>query len=248
MAMVENNTISVAILTTETIHHAYFIKQIARKYKKLRVFIDTKTIKPPFPIEHEYEKKRDSYEQNEWFLGKDTPKISDFAECVYFSDINSEQENKELTHFDADISIVFGTRKLSKKICDVFSGKLVNLHGGDPKRYRGLDSHLWSLYHRDKQGLMTTLHEINPILDDGKIIQTQSLSFSNIKKLEHIRKENTEVCVNLVLNFLADFEINHYIKSYPQECIGRYYSFMPAVMKEVIYSNFNNGIYDEIFR
>ena len=52
----------------------------------------------------------------------------------------------------------------------IFENKIFNLHGGDPEKYRGLDSHYWSIYHNDFKSLITTLHKVRPILDTGEIV------------------------------------------------------------------------------
>lgn len=241
--------LSVAILTTDTIHHVFFVKKIAEMFKNLRIFIDKKVLQPPFEVSHPYEQLRDKFELDVWFNNsKQDCQLRKYAECIYVDDINSSEAKSELFSYDADINIVFGTRKISKTICDNFIKRLVNLHGGDPQKYRGLDSHLWALYHGDKEGLATTLHEINPVLDDGHIINLMRLDFFNISDLWKIRKENTEKCINLVKDFLINYAEVKTINSFKQDSIGRYYSFMPTALKEVVYSNFSNGKYNEIFR
>lgn len=239
--------LSIAILTTETVHHAYFVKRVAERFSKVRVFIDNRVLSAPFETAHDYEIKREAYEKEIWF-GDAKYQLACFADCLAFENININAAKQALADYQADIYIVFGTGKIAKSTCECYAGRLVNLHGGDPEQYRGLDSHLWALYHRDKSGLITTLHEINSTLDDGNIINTMLLPLNNIKQLSHLRKENTEVCVQLVLNFLDDFKKRRVIHAFKQKKIGRYYSFMPTVLKEWIHENFNRGLYDELFK
>ena len=238
----------VALLTTETIHHLFFIRAIAPICKEFRVFLDTESMTPPFPIAHAYETERDNFERSQWFNGNMPEPIQHYADCVSVAGINTQDAIKALKAYHADITIVFGTRKLNPVICEMFAGRLVNLHGGDPEKYRGLDSHLWSLYHQDRTGLVTALHEINPVLDDGNIIATCMLNVSNITQLVHLRKENMEVCVKLVSHFLQNYFKDGRIRSTPQQKIGRYYSFMPTVLKDIVYTNFINGKYESLLR
>ena len=37
------------------------------------------------------------------------------------------------------------------------------------QKYRGLDSHYWSIYHKDFESLVTTLHRVTPILTMEKL-------------------------------------------------------------------------------
>lgn len=244
--MRKNKAISVSIITTNTIHHTYFVKKISEKYEKLKVFVEEKILAPSFSTPHPYERERDIFELNSWFGGK-RHNLTSYAECNYFENINIASAKKMMLEYNADVNIVFGTSKISDDMCLRLNKRLLNLHGGNPERYRGLDSHLWSLYHQDKSGLVTTLHEINPKLDDGNIINIQELDYSKILNLSHLRKENTETCVELVLDFLELYSINGSFVSKKQTSIGRYYSHMPTVLKEVVADNFKKGKYDKIF-
>ena len=132
-----------------------------------------------------------------------------------------------------DIIIVFGTSRLRKGVIDVLPNAIYNLHGGDPQHYRGLDSHLWAIYHRDFDGLETTLHQLNGELDDGAIVAKRSLQITKGMKLHELRSANTEACVELVTDALHFYSKTGRIDSCTQKKKGRYYSFMPAVLKEV---------------
>ena len=55
----------------------------------------------------------------------------------------------------------------------------INLHGGDPEKYRGLDSHLWSIYHEDWASLVSTLHVVSKDLDAGDSIEKIYRSFED---------------------------------------------------------------------
>ena len=108
---------------------------------------------------------------------------------------------------------------------------IYNLHGGDPEIYRGLDTHLWAIFHKDFNNLYTTLHRVDPELDTGNVISKKKLSLKNISDLYKLRALNTEICCELVKNLLSQIKKNTLIKDYKQKKVGRYYSAMPSSLK-----------------
>ena len=137
-----------------------------------------------------------------------------------------------------DICFVFGTRKINNNLLFQLPFNTFNLHGGDPNYYRGLDSHLWSIWHLDTNGLKVCLHKLTPTLDDGDIFMMLPLNIKSIKFLYQFRSINTDLCVQLSLNLL-DFLISEKkLKCNPQNKIGRYYTHMPSVLKSQCIENF----------
>jgi len=152
--------------------------------------------------------------------------------------VNDETVVNEVSGLKPDIILVFGTGLLRKPIIKSCLKGMLNFHGGDPERYRGLDSHLWAIYHREYVSLVTTLHEVNPELDDGKILLRSRLPVTKNMPLLGLRAINTEVCVNLAIASLAEYErLGHFI-SCPQTTKGRYYSFMPTPLKDICVHRF----------
>ena len=134
----------------------------------------------------------------------------------------------------ADVCIVFGTRKISKTTIQRLPNLSVNLHGGDPELYRGLDSHLWAIWHRHKQGLKTCLHLLSNELDEGQIVEMKRLDINSNFALKSLRALNTSVCFDLCNSFLEKIEFGKDINPKTQKCSGRYYSFMPSDLKEKV--------------
>lgn len=211
----------VAILTTETLHHAHFVRELAAAGLELSCVLETTGYKAPFDVAHEYETRRDAYEAEHW---RPTPIPTLVDRVLSVPSANSEET---LNFIDgAELVVVFGTGKLKGPLLERF--RIVNLHGGDPQHYRGLDSHLWAIYHRDFANLVTTLHVLDAVLDNGPILDVRAIPIVRDMQLHQLRAANTEVCVQLVLD--------HCRAPQPpraQTAIGRYYSAMPAVLKAV---------------
>lgn len=229
------------ILTTNTPHHNYFIRQMRDLCDMLFVVYETTSIVPVYPIHHPFEDARIAFEQERWstkssVIGLD--KIEYLAHVANINDITN------LNNFcqKVDVCIVFGTRKIEVTTIEVLPALTVNLHGGDPQLYRGLDSHLWALWHRDKEGIKTCLHYLSAQLDTGDIIAMKNLDIYQLDHLFELRALNTDACIELCRNFLKTFSSNEPIKALPQKGYGRYYSFMPTDLKDVVVKRFKNNL------
>lgn len=122
-----------------------------------------------------------------------------------------------------------------------FKGKVFNLHGGDLSKYRGLDSHYWSIYHNDFKSLFVTLHTTETKLDTGKIIYEKKINLTKTDKIYQLRYKNTNICVSLVQSLIKRLKLRkRYISKRPIS-YGRYYSFMPKQLKAIVEKNFNKN-------
>lgn len=231
----------IAILTTQTPHHAFFVQEIVERYDRVHVINESVALPAPFDCAHAFEAERDDYERNQWFGGR-AARLTDFASVTTVDNLNSANGLKALTEVCPDIAIVFGTGKLSPAVIDNGPRCFLNLHGGDPEEYRGLDTHLWAIYHGDFGELITTLHHVNSILDDGEICLQENLSLRKGMPLHELRLVNTNVCVRLSLAALASFSVQGHVSGRRQRRKGRYYSFMPAVLKDVCVRRFTKHV------
>jgi hypothetical protein len=99
----------------------------------------------------------------------------------------------------------------------------MNLHGGNPEYYRGLDSHLWAIYHNDFNNVVTTLHYIDEGIDTGDIIFQCRVEINS-----NLYINNMEVCGNLIS--MCQSQI--WLPRRRQVKLGRYYGAMPQELKE----------------
>ena len=227
----------IVVLTTQTIHHSYFVSKLVRIYDNIHVIIETESIKPRFDVDHPFERERDAYECNTLFSGKE-PHMEDYANCSYYKNINADAATDRIKSLRPDVVVVFGTGIIKSSTVSSMDQRIINLHGGDPEFYRGLDSHLWAIYHKDFNRLITTLHHVNRRLDDGRIIMKMEVPLWKNMKLYQLRKSNTDICIKLVRYALHILQNEGALPSTEQNTIGRYYSFMPGVIKDLCIKNF----------
>jgi methionyl-tRNA formyltransferase len=231
--------LKLAILTTETPHHAYFVREIAKRHPIARVFCETQCIKPPFETVHPFEAVRERFECQNWFGGIGR-KLGEIVETQVVSNMNGPRAVQALAQLRPDAIVVFGTGRLKAPVLAVQPERTFNLHGGDPREYRGLDTHLWAVYHGDFSGLVTTLHLVTPALDDGDIVANAAVPLHRGMGLYALRAANTEVCIALTLGALAQLAERGRVSARRQSRAGRYYSFMPAIMKDLVCAKFES--------
>lgn len=228
----------IAILTTETPHHAFFVREIAAVDGDVSVFCESAVPpQPPFPTSHPFEIERDRYEWEAWFGGVPT-RLERIAPTRTFPRLNDEAAGRVLAAWAPDVILVFGTAVLGAPVIAVRPDRILNLHGGDPERYRGLDTHLWAIYHREFCGLVTTLHRLDAGIDTGAIVLQAPVRLTPRMGLHALRRANTERCVELATAAIDMIRRTGGVEARPQRTRGRYYSAMPSVLKDVCKQRF----------
>ncbi len=222
---------NVAVLTTQTLHHCYFVRELSTFCPAALVLSERNGAHPSFKTRHPFEDDREAYERRRWFGGSDA-RLDQFAPTIEVGSANDPASIELLRGARPDVVVVFGAGRLGPPVIEVCPEGMVNLHGGDPEAYRGLDSHLWAIHDSAFESLVTTLHRVNARLDDGEVISQRGVPLTPGMRLQELRSRNTEVCVDLVRKTLKTFRDRGGLRSRPQSRCGRYYSFMPAALKE----------------
>src|SRR5262245_58387637 len=99
------------VLTTQTSHHAYFVRQLSQLVSDLHVLSETAVRTAHFDTAHPFEAQRDRFEADCWFAGK-VPVLASLAETVECSDANDQQIVHRVHALQPDVTLVFGTGKL----------------------------------------------------------------------------------------------------------------------------------------
>ena len=227
----------VVVLTTDTLHHAYFVRELSREATIDWVLLETSQLSAPFETAHPYETRREAHERAVWFDGASSC-VGEFAETWRVESVNDGWVLDRLRKTDSTAVIVFGTGRLKLETIAACGTNALNLHGGDTAGYRGLDSHLWAIYHREYEALVTTLHKVNAELDRGDVVSQGRLAIHHGMELHELRRVNTEMCLRLTTNALRGVQKDRGMRGTPQSTRGRYYSHMPAVLKNICVDRF----------
>lgn len=225
------------ILTTETPHHCHFVRELSDRFPVEAVLVERGAVQPKFDVHHPFEDLRDAYERRVWFGGR-AACLADLAEVSEHGSLNDDDAVRRLVSLRPQVAIVFGTGKLGSRVRAACPKALLNLHGGDPERHRGLDTHLWAIYEDRFDALVTTLHRVNAELDDGAIVRRVPIRLHRNLALHELRRVNTEVCLDLVVATLESYDRDGRIRACRQQSRGRYYSFMPAALKAACRTKF----------
>ena len=129
-----------------------------------------------------------------------------------------------------DYFIVSGAGLIKGEVLDFIQPKAINVHLGHAQFYRGLDTNLWALYHKDYKNIGVTLHNLEEQLDTGDVYNFKSINLSkkiDIWKLRYFESKLVTEMIKNLINDLSKGSLN--LKKQVQ--IGRYYSFMPSVIK-----------------
>lgn len=176
------------------------------------------------------------YESETWFHGT-VPPLDSFGPSVEAASINDADIYRRMVAADPDVTIAFGCGKVERSLIDLAPEGIWNLHGGDPERFRGLDSHLWACLEKDFSALVTCLHKLRAGLDTGEIILRRPVPLHSHMPFFKLRHSNTELCAAMVLEALTAHETGG-ITAFPQTRRGQYFSFMPTPMKTAAIANF----------
>ncbi len=219
------------LLTTDTTHHLYFAWKLNEQFPLRAIVLERERPLPPFETFHPLEKLRDDYERAILLAGG-PPSWTDVTEIRECKCVNDADALAAIHNFRPEIIIVFGTGKLAEQLISAASEACLNLHGGNPEHYRGLDTHLWTIYHEDFENLVTTLHHVDSGIDTGDIVFQAALVFDRKTELQELRAINTKACVQLSLLALHSLRTQGLLPCRKQVQRGRYYSFMPSALKE----------------
>jgi len=219
------------LLTTDTPHHRFFAWRLHERYPLRSIWLERRCGRAPFPTAHPFEDRREAYERAVLLAGAPDD-LRDLCEVHEVESMNATGPARALAVEGPEVLLVFGTGKLTPSVFGTARIACLNLHGGHPEHYRGLDSHLWAIYHGDWDSLVTTLHHVDATLDTGDIVLQTALRFERSTELHELRATNTRACLALSLLALDGLSATGQLPSRRQVQRGRYYSFMPAVLKE----------------
>ena len=222
----------IVVLTTGAVRRRYFVEKIQAQFQIAQVLIESRDPPPPYPTAHPLDEARMAHERDHWYDGN-PPAFDAIANVKSFENLNDPEAIAVLRGLKPDVLLVYGTGRLSKAVLDQCPNGSANFHNGDPEAYRGLDCHLWPLFHGDFNALRMTMHRVEPELDTGGIIDRRPVPLQRGMPLSHLRRSATELTIDIAINALNDFKINRCFTSTSQSQKGRYYSYMPAQLKDI---------------
>lgn len=249
--------LKVAVLTTKTPHHLYFLRQIREKCQDIvsleLVIVEEK----PFPYRKLFLRhiQRNWYNPIQWVLFNpylQRPYLTKeqnayemerffpdgrygYDEGVRIEQVWSVNNNKALTLLKEnkpDICLVYGTGLVIPEVFGVPCIATVNLHGGFLPFYRGLDTNLWAALRGDYNKLAVALHRMDENFDTGPVLMLERLQSQHDMSLVTLRYYTTLLAIDMCVTMLQQLASGADIESKLQQpCEGKYYSYVPWLLK-----------------
>lgn len=228
---------SILVLTTDTNHHRYFLNRMLGAGLPVRdCLMESTSIEPPFATGPVYGAQEDKFE-HENFFKEERSDLERFL-MQETENFNANDSHEKIKSVSPAFGVVFGARRLSPDTIRLFPGGLINVHRGIAQYYRGLDSDLWAIYHKDYGALGVTIHKIDDELDTGEIVCQEYLAPKQGMRCYQLRYYTTLIATELVIVALRKY-LSGTLTSAKQEKIGRYYSFMPKDLKKIVARQFD---------
>lgn len=256
--------IKIGILTTDTLHHRYFINKINARFPLAVILFENgglnkrklfwkKILKSKgflgklkaiflssylqLPIWEGFEHNF----ENKMFFKTVSKELPLGVPVLTTESVNSEEVKRQLSKLGLDVIILFGVNKISEDLIKVPSKLMMNVHRGIVPRYRGLDSDLWAIYFNDYSNIGVTIHEVKRSLDTGGVIYQEMVDIGGGARIYHLRYHTTIRAAELVLKALSDICSNN-LKISEQNGDSGYFSFMPFLMKFAAMYKFSRHI------
>ena len=144
---------------------------------------------------------------------------------IYESKINSADFLKTVKGMNIDLIISVAAPVIFKKdIIQLPKYGCINIHHAPLPKYRGMMPNFWQMYHNEKSVGMT-IHEINPKIDDGRIILQRELDIESGETLDALIKRTKRIGAHLMIEAIEMIRSGKvkYLENRADE--GTYFSF-----------------------
>ncbi|WP_339859742.1 formyltransferase family protein [Thalassospira alkalitolerans] len=251
----------VGILTTDTLHHRFFVQKLAQNLPEnceiSMVALETKS----YPWLSKAKKFwrcsganflrgafLNPYLQprfmDKWIYQYEFPRFfpdakADWPENIpreSFHSINSKESCEFLENTQCDIFFVFGTGLIAPEIFSIPPLGAINAHGGLLPDYRGLDTNLWAAFLGRPDDMYITIHSVERDFDTGGICAIAQIPMAYDLSLVSLRYYTTRKLLELALEVLPKIDRGTAVFT-PQPKVGRYFGPLPFLKKLIANRN-----------
>ena len=246
----------VAVLTTKTPHHLYFLRELRRRCSDILTLDLVLEEDRPFPYRRLFFRHARRYwynpvkaislnpylhipyragEQDQFEAERFFPD----GEYMYDSDVrvetvrsvNGKRAYTALKEMDPDLVLVYGTGLVKPHIFELPRITAINCHGGFLPDYRGLDTNIWAALKGEYDKMALTWHKLDQTFDTGPVLLMERLEPKPDMSIATLRYYTallaTDMCVRLLTQIAGGG-----VEATPQPPgQGRYYSFVPWILK-----------------
>ena len=225
-----NNVEKIIVLCTGVVHQIYLINKLKDLgFPICGVIYEPPITRPSFDTSFPYQVERKAIEEQVLFK-EISPEING-TKIYNVDNINSRETIEIIKKTNANIGVVFGTKKLKPIIIDSFKDFILNVHRGVAEKYRGLNSDFWAIYHNDFKNIGVTIHRVDNDLDTGPYTFMEQLPIKRDTKIWQLRSLTTILAAELIGKSLQNYKSGN-LSFHQQKKRGRYYSFFPTIFME----------------
>lgn len=247
----------IAVLTTDTLHHRYFLRRLEHDLPKGAQVVLAIFESSPYPwrrnaIRHavrnmpnlwrgvvcnpylqprSFARRQDAFEKQRFFPDGDSSLPTTFPVELVPS-VNHPTVRRRLARANPEIIYVYGTGKIAPEIFTLPPLGSVNAHGGRLPGYRGLDTNLWAAYERRPEDMYVTLHKMDDELDTGAVYLDRRIPLHRDMTIYSLRYFSTLFCVDLFLELTRKFLRGDPAQRSHERENSRYFGPMPWVLKK----------------
>ena len=248
--------LNIAVLTTDTAHHRFFLRELNRELPKEARVVMTLFEERPYPmrrkrLKHIYTNfsnpwkalvenpyiqpksftlRQAAFERPRFFPGNDDS-LPSHVESHRVWSVNNDQSQSIIDRVSPDLILVYGTGLVKKKIFGKPPLGTVNAHGGKLPNYRGLDTNLWAAFEGRPQDMMLTLHQMDETFDTGPVYASRPILPNGELSIYSLRYFTALICTQMYLDLVESFIAGTATATPQSDAPSRYYSLMPWAFK-----------------
>jgi methionyl-tRNA formyltransferase len=144
---------------------------------------------------------------------------------IYESRINSNDFLEKVKGMNIDLIISVAAPVIFKKdIIQLPTYGCMNIHHAPLPKYRGMMPNFWQMYNNEKRVGMT-IHEINPKIDDGRIILQKEVDIAPGETLDTLIKRTKRIGAHLMIEAIEMIRSDKVKYVDNKEAEGSYFSF-----------------------
>jgi methionyl-tRNA formyltransferase len=144
---------------------------------------------------------------------------------MHRNDINSRSFLNELKTMSLDLIISVAAPVIFKSdLLGIPEYGCINIHSAKLPKYRGMMPNFWQMYH-DEKTIGITIHEINPKIDEGRIILQKELDIHANETLDSLIKRTKRIGAHFMIEAIDMIKSGNvkYVENVAAE--GSYFSF-----------------------
>lgn len=134
--------------------------------------------------------------------------------CVSVPDHNDDQCRMLLDGMNVDLIVLGDCRVLRSKVFSMSRIGTINVHPGYLPLVRGNTPYIWASVNDLPQGC--SIHFLDEGVDSGPLIDRREIDMSSVEDFKDLLRKINELCAELIVAALAEYESSGAIKSIEQ--------------------------------